>query len=254
MDIYNGNPFIYHQSLTLISNISHSIHNIYTFSFSLHKTKKNTKLIKSLQKTTMEIETNQPMIVTKKVWNTLRIILFMITKNIAKSKMVAELNLLLKRSKIAAIKAISNTLSFRHHSPASFVSPHDYEFSCSNSPAVIKFHNKNKNHHRGRHQRVQYNGDVSTIQKVLEILNEIDAASSSLSPSPLVAFPGFGKSPIEKKIRVTDSPFPLKEEEGDDHSHVDVAAEEFIKRFYKNLNLQQNLAAIQSPYNNSRDR
>ncbi|KEH27181.1 hypothetical protein MtrunA17_Chr6g0486751 [Medicago truncatula] len=196
----------------------------------------------------MEIETNQTMVVTKKVWNTLRIIFFMFTKNIAKSKMVAELNLLLKRSKLAAIKAIANTLALRHHSTASFVSPHDYEFSCSNSPAAIKFHNKNNNYHRGRHHN-----DVSTIQKVLEILNDVDSSSFS-SPSPLVTFPGFGKSPIGKKIRVADSPFPLKDEEGDDHSHVDVAAEEFIKRFYKNLNLQQKLAAIQSPYNNSRNR
>ena len=198
----------------------------------------------------MDIETNQPMIVTKKVWNTLRIILLMFTKNIAKSKMVAGLNLLLKRSKLAAIKVMANTLTFRHHSSASFVSPHDYEFSCGNSPAVIKFHNKSKNHHRSRDHK--YN-DVSTIQKVLEILNDVDASSFS-SPSPLVTFPGFGKSPIGKKIRVTDSPFPLKEEEVDDHSHVDVAAEEFIKRFYKNLNLQQKLASIQSPYNNSRHR
>ncbi|KEH17421.1 Avr9/Cf-9 rapidly elicited protein [Medicago truncatula] len=162
--------------------------------------------------------------------------------------MVAELNLLLKRSKLAAIKAIANTLALRHHSSASFVSPNDYEFSCSNSPAVIKFHNKNKNHHHGRHHN-----DVSTIQKVLEILNEVDASFFS-SPSPLVTFPGFGKSPIGKKIRVTDSPFPLKVDEGDDHSHVDVAAEEFIKRFYKNLNLQQKLASIKSPYNNSQHR
>ncbi|KEH27185.1 hypothetical protein MtrunA17_Chr6g0486781 [Medicago truncatula] len=195
----------------------------------------------------MDIETNQAMVVTKKVWNTLRIILFMFTKNIAKSKMVAQLNLLLKRGKLAAIKAIANTLTLRHHSSASFVSPHDYEFSCSNSPAFIKFHNKNKNHHHGRHRN-----DVSTIQKVLEILNDVDASSFS-SPSPLVTFPGFGKTPIGKKIRVTDSPFPLKVDEGDDHSYVDVAAEEFIKRFYKNLNLQEKLVAFQSPYTN-RDR
>ncbi|XP_045789661.1 uncharacterized protein LOC123884580 [Trifolium pratense] len=202
----------------------------------------------------MEIETNQPL-VAKKIWNTLRIILFMLTKNIAKSKMVAELNLLLKRGKLAAVKAIANTLTLRHHHSAtasSFVSPHDYEFSCNNSPAIIKFHNKNKNNRRHHHHH-QYT-DFSTVQKVLEILNDVDASSFS-SPSPLVTFPGFGKSPIGKRIRVTDSPFPLKEEEGVDHSHVDVAAEEFIKRFYKNLNLQQKLTAIQSPYNNnSRDR
>jgi hypothetical protein len=242
VDNYNWNPFIYHQTPTLLSQTNHIRSHILILS--LNKTKKHTHTHQTV--TTMENETNQPMVVTKKVWNTLRIILFMITKNVAKSKMVAQLNLLLKRSKLAAIKAIANTLTLCHHSSASFVSPHDYEFSCSNSPGVIKFHNKNKKHNHGRHHN-----NVSTIHKVLEILNDV---SSFSSPSPLVTFPGFGKSPIGKKIRVTDSPFPLKEEEDDDHSYVDVAAEEFIKRFYKNLNLQQKLAAIQSPYNNSRNR
>lgn len=195
----------------------------------------------------MDIEKTQPF-VAKKLWKTLRIVLFMLTKGIARSKMVAELNLLLKRGKVAAVKAIANTLALRHHSSAaSFVSPHDYEFSCSNSPAVVKFNTKIKNH-RHYHQN-----DFSTVQKVLEILNDVEASSFS-SPSPMVTFPGFGKSPMGRKIRITDSPFPLKEEEGDDHGHVDVAAEEFIKRFYRNLNLQQKLAAIQSPYNNSRDK
>ena len=68
--------------------------------------------------------------------------------------------------------------------------------------------------------------------------------------SPLVALPAFGKSPTGEQLRITDSPFPLMDEEGDDGGEVDVAAEEFIKRFYKNLNLQHmNMAAMESPYN-----
>jgi hypothetical protein len=51
-----------------------------------------------------------------------------------------------------------------------------------------------------------------------------------------VTLPGFGKSPVGRQLRVTDSPFPLKDE-GDSHL-VDMAAEEFINNFYKNLNRQ----------------
>ena len=52
-----------------------------------------------------------------------------------------------------------------------------------------------------------------------------------------------------RQLRITDSPFPLKDE-GD--SQVDKAAEEFIKKFYKDLKLQKTAAAaaaLESPYN-----
>lgn len=62
--------------------------------------------------------------------------------------------------------------------------------------------------------------------------------------SPLVTLPGFGKSPMVRQLRITDSPFPLKEE-GD--SQVDKEAEEFIKRFYKDLKLQKRSAVLESP-------
>lgn len=206
----------------------------------------------------MEIETSQSVVVAKKVWNIIRVVLFMLRKGIAikKSKAMSELHVLLKRGKVAAGKAISNTLTLRHHyssSAATFVAPRDYEFSCSNSPAIVfptKRNNNKKHQHRHRHQ---YDDVSSTFQKVLEILQDPSTYSSTTS-SPLVALPGFGKSPIGKKlIRVTDSPFPLKVEENDDDCHVDIAAEEFIKRFYKDLHSQQHkLAAtsIQSPYHN----
>ncbi|KAF2285227.1 hypothetical protein GH714_039053 [Hevea brasiliensis] len=63
--------------------------------------------------------------------------------------------------------------------------------------------------------------------------------------SPMV-LPGFGKSPIVRQLRITDSPFPLKDE-GD--SQVDKAAEEFIKKFYKDLKLQKTSSAFESPHN-----
>lgn len=205
----------------------------------------------------MEIEASQP-VVAKKVWNIVRVLFFMLRKGIAKSKIVAEFHMMLKRGKLAG-KALVNSLMLHHHYGAftcrshdthlSFISPRtEYEFSCSNSPAANPFRATNKrikHHHFSRYSKSCQYDDVSTlsaVQKVLEMLN-----NDKVEASPLVTLPGFGKSPIGRQLRVTDSPFPLKDE-GD--SQVDLAAEEFIKRFYKDLNLQKTLAAIDSPYHN----
>lgn len=203
----------------------------------------------------MEIEASpspspQSQVVARKLWNIVRIVFVMLKKGIAKSKLAVDFNfhLLLKRGKLAATKAIANTIITLHNNNRfsqndTVVYARDYEFSCSNSPAfpfhVIKRANKNR-------KFPQYD-DVS---KVLEMLNN-NNNNKVVEASPL---PGFGKSPIGKKLRVTDSPFPLKQDEDGDNQ-VDVAAEEFIKRFYKDLNLQQKMAAIDSPYHyNSWDR
>lgn len=57
----------------------------------------------------------------------------------------------------------------------------------------------------------------------------------AVESSPML--PGFGQTPLVRQLRITDSPFPLKSEEDDDN-YVDKAAEEFIKRFYKELRRQ----------------
>jgi len=62
--------------------------------------------------------------------------------------------------------------------------------------------------------------------------------------------PGFGngKSPMARQLRVTDSPFPLKDGKGEELEEdvkVGKAAEEFIEKFYKNLRMQKSL---ESPY------
>lgn len=85
---------------------------------------------------------------------------------------------------------------------------------------------------------------VAAVQKVLEMLNN-EAAAVEASPMVL---PGFGRSPMVRQLRVTDSPFPLKDE-GD--SQVDKAAEEFIKKFYKDLKSQKRMSALESPAHNT---
>ncbi|THG18327.1 uncharacterized protein LOC114264316 [Camellia sinensis] len=185
----------------------------------------------------MEMEPSPPMI-AKKLWNIARIVFFMLRKGISESKLMVDLHMLFKRSKVAG-KALGN-LMLHHHSTLScrsndihlsFVSPREYEFSCSNSPAYPSYNSRRKHN---RHA-----DDLNIVSKVFEILNK-----EMPEASPLV-LPGFGRTPMVRQLRVTDSPFPIKD--GDDNTQVDMAAEEFINKFYKDLKYQKRMAALASP-------
>ena len=75
-----------------------------------------------------------------------------------------------------------------------------------------------------------------TINAVKAALEKLNINETMVEASP--ALPGFGRSPMVRQLRVTDSPFPLMEAEEDRNHQVDKAAEEFIKRFYKELKKQ----------------
>ncbi|XVF49121.1 hypothetical protein PTKIN_Ptkin03bG0243000 [Pterospermum kingtungense] len=221
----------------------------------------------------MEVEASPP-VVSKKLWNIVRIVFFMLKTGISKSKIMLDLNFMLKKGKYNAGKAISS-LVFHHKvhdhlsslscrssdAHLSFISPREYEFSCSNSPAFNPFfaHHKRRHHHHhhvfnSRHH-FRKSGDhryddvttVAAVQKVLEMLN--NEAAAAVEASPLV-LPGFGKSPnVVRQLRVTDSPFPIKD---DGDSQVDKAAEEFISKFYKDLKSQKrSTSAFESPAHNT---
>lgn len=213
------------------------------------------------------MDNNLP-VIAKKVWNLVRVAYFLLRKGISKSKLVLDLNLMMKRGKIAG-KAISN-LMFHHHyhgaaSPTSTalsatqlpfpVGADEYEFSCSNSPAFPTLHfpgfhlgngkrRRNQNHNSFfacAHAPETLDDDAATVnavKAVVEILNNHGAASS---PSPVPAspaLPGFGRTPRRvRQLRITDSPFPLQDANAD--PLVDKAADEFISRFYKELRLQK---------------
>ncbi|KAJ0977421.1 hypothetical protein J5N97_012895 [Dioscorea zingiberensis] len=205
----------------------------------------------------MEIETQatiRPVVagespaIGKRLWHILRLLYVMLRNGICKRKLMLDLHLLLHRGKLAG-KALSNLLSLHHHhhhhSAASqggahfssfscrfmdpnlaFYDPREVEFSCSNTPI------KRKHRHHHHHY------DAADIARVFEFLNEVpDNVSNVPSPSPGPVWP-FGKSPARpvRQLRVTDSPFPIKEDDTD--CRVDKAADEFIKRFYEQLRLQ----------------
>ncbi|KAK4283859.1 hypothetical protein QN277_000763 [Acacia crassicarpa] len=205
----------------------------------------------------MEANPAAPLVAASKLWNIIvRVVLFMLKKGIAKSKIKFDLNLLVKRGKIAAGKAIACSIMLHHHYAAftcrssdshlTFISPSDYEFSCSNSPDLPFRAITNNNNKRKHHKPYRYD-DVSAFSAFRKVLVD----NPEVANSPLATLPGFGKSPIGRQLRITDSPSP--DDDGD--AQVDKAAEEFINKFYTDLSLQKRMAACSdSPYSNFWDR
>ncbi|XP_058074200.1 uncharacterized protein LOC131222957 [Magnolia sinica] len=192
--------------------------------------------------------------VAKRLWNIVRIVYYMLRKGISKRKLMVDLHLMMKRGKIAGKKAIGN-LMFHHH-PAficnsndghvSFA-PREYEFSCSNSPAYpsFPFHvSKRKNHHHYSSYNRRYDGDDVAARSAFQKTMETPSSDISEAMSPM---PGFGKGAAVRQLRITDSPFPIKDA-ADEDSHVDREAEEFIRRFYEQLRLQKRMAALEARY------
>ncbi|XP_057806698.1 uncharacterized protein LOC131021501 [Salvia miltiorrhiza] len=123
----------------------------------------------------MEIEKRQPEI-GKKAWNIVRVMVYMMRRSNAKRKMMVELNSLMKKGKNAS-KALSKLILHHHHHyscrsndvNASFVSPRDYEFSCSNTPLP-----KRKKH--GQHYQAE---ELKVMHKVLGILSRYEEVEAS---------------------------------------------------------------------------
>ncbi|WOL09139.1 hypothetical protein Cni_G17892 [Canna indica] len=206
----------------------------------------------------------------KKLWHILRVVFYML--GISKNKIMMDLNLLLKRGKIAG-KVLGNLVTFHHHHHhggaaamyaaltcrsmdpnRSFYSPREVEFSCSNTPSYPSLHAiKRKARYHHHHHRPRYDYDAAAVAKALEILNselsdaEEEPSVASPSPAPANYWSNFGKSPAGvRQLRITDSPFPLKEEEEEEEEMegcIDQEAEEFINKFYEQLRLQQLIPA-----------
>ncbi|KAK9054718.1 hypothetical protein SSX86_025797 [Deinandra increscens subsp. villosa] len=194
------------------------------------------------------MEQNLP-VLPKKVWSVLRLFYFMLRKGVSKNKIWLDLNMMMKRAKIAG-KALQNLLFHHHHNWAAFAvnrpsvdhlsfpppRPGEYEYSFTPSPAtnhkfsIFSYH-KNKHYSNN----IQPNVALDTAAFNAAVLKAMEMIQSE-STSP--ALPGFGRSPVVRQLRVTDSPFPLS---GgcDEDNHVDEAAEEFIMRFYDELRRQK---------------
>ncbi|XP_060190713.1 uncharacterized protein LOC132619950 [Lycium barbarum] len=168
--------------------------------------------------------------IAKKLWKIVRVALFMLRKGLSKRKLMFDLNLFMKRGKIAGKAALQNLMFHGHNTQGHQSSSEEYyEFSCSKTLLSTFPFNLNKRNKLTHHAPAIEHDDVlmmnSAVLKALEILQ-----SETASP----ALPGFSRTPTVRQLRVTDSPFPLRDVEGD-ISQVDEKADEFISRFYRDL-------------------
>ncbi|KAM7524891.1 hypothetical protein LguiA_014793 [Lonicera macranthoides] len=203
----------------------------------------------------MEISpTPSPIHTPENLPNIAKIILYILKKAVSKTKLLFDLHLItfLKQTKLAT-KTLTKLILHHHRFPAaftcrstnlSFITPGDYEFSCTNSPIYPSYYTSHKFHHnrRNRGQRGSVDHGAMLAEKVFDLLNNNYEKAGEGSP---IMLPGFGPSPVVRQLRVTDSPFPLKD--GEEDGQVDKAAEEFISKFYKQLKLQKRIASVESP-------
>ncbi|KAK9066228.1 hypothetical protein SSX86_013549 [Deinandra increscens subsp. villosa] len=185
------------------------------------------------------MEQNLPL-VSKKVWSLVRAILFMFKKNISKRKLLLDLNLMMKRGKIAG-KALQNLMIMLHNRRSNPPPPtEDYEFSCSNTPvyplSLFTAHKKNRNYKTTSQKNVPKSAISDEHDEIFVDAAMIKALEMLTSTAASPAVSVFGKSPTVRQLRITDSPFPLSK--GEEDNYVDEAADKFIMKFYKELRRQ----------------
>jgi hypothetical protein len=156
---------------------------------------------------------NQPTVVIEKVTKTVRLIGFLIQNGVSKSnRVMQDMQEVMKRGKNIG-KALNNVM-VKHHEALTcrprdadmyFVSPLEYQFSCSSSPPRLS-------------------RAVSSRRKLLSPGKEHGRRQPKLC-----------RRNINEGRRAKMTTVEIEEEE----FHVDKAAEEFIDKFYRELRLQK---------------
>ncbi|KAL9376409.1 hypothetical protein Peur_030529 [Populus x canadensis] len=194
-----------------------------------------------------------PPLIAKKACNMLRLIFLMIQKGMLKSKVMLDLHFLMRRGKILG-KALNdimvqqhNTLScISHDVHMSFISPREYEFSCSGSPAY-KFYSYKQPYYQARrrslHNHYKHTRFQAPSHDVDDVVSSNGGVDVAVEASPSVGSARwFGTwSPVVRQVRITDSPFTMRDV--DEDCHVDTEAEKFIEMFYRELRLEKRMAA-----------
>ncbi|PON67848.1 Avr9/Cf-9 rapidly elicited protein [Parasponia andersonii] len=200
---------------------------------------------------------SSPPLISRKLSNVVRLIMFTIQKGVStkRKRLMMMMNMIptdhnilhvmMERGKV--LGKSFNDLMIRHNTALgcsshdvrmSFVSPREYEFSCSSTPPHRSMHpsrlasNKKKpgRYVNGRGGGRYYNNGNSNCNKHVDVgyykqyyCSNHDDVVSVISSVKSSLRGGGGASTTG----------------GDDEFHVDKAAEEFIERFYRELMLQK---------------
>ncbi|KAL1314461.1 hypothetical protein HN51_041268 [Arachis hypogaea] len=220
------------------------------------------------------MEVHSSSVVTKRLWNVLRITFFMIRKGfVSKRKMMMDMNLMMKKGKLLR-KSLANFMSFHHHhhhkNMMARVVTHDhYEFSCNNSPNPVPKRNKHHFNFLCIHapnvledhdfEEGNSNHNINAVVLIpktpeyafnfrLDNINGSDFAPGERK-SPLLS-----SSPLISTVRISNYSaldYDENEEIGNGSGGViDDEAEDFIRRFYEQLRSQSRMQLLHYQDNN----
>ncbi|KAK8949230.1 hypothetical protein KSP39_PZI005545 [Platanthera zijinensis] len=210
------------------------------------------------------MEANAPPKTTaKRVWHIVRAVFLMLREGLAKTHLFSDLHLhlLFRQGKLAG-KSLRSILSHHHHHSSAYggaaaaaaafscrymdpdaaiIAPREVEFSCSSTPFYAAASRRRTHHGSGRGRRRRLHGgyeyDAAAIARAFEILDSVPDSGEIAEEMP-TPVPSLLLTPASvRPLRVSDSPFPVKETEETDEAE-DLKAEEFIQRFYEQLRRQ----------------
>ncbi|PKU83342.1 uncharacterized protein LOC110109939 [Dendrobium catenatum] len=194
----------------------------------------------------------------KRLWQIISAVFVMFREALGKRHLLNDLRLhfLFHQGKLAGKSLRSLILDLSHQHPSSIhataidafscrfmdpdaaiFAPREVEFSCSSTPHFAP--TRRRIHHVGGRRR-RHNGDhAAEVARAFEILDSVPDNGGAVEEvlTPLISVLAT-PAPTVRPLRVTDSPFPLMEEEDTDEV-VDLEAEEFIRQFYEQLRRQQ---------------
>ncbi|XP_068666605.1 uncharacterized protein [Aristolochia californica] len=212
----------------------------------------------------MEVPPRVNSVLAKRLWNFLRIAYYMMRKGlVSKRKLIMDMNMMMKRGKVLGKKTLGNLIHHHHHhssarAPVRGYGLQEYEFSCSNSPNPVFFHVGKRKHH--------YFSSITHFP----CINVQDEPEEENPPAPKAVIPvhkieytspeysfnvrldgsylahGEKLSPMLSPFSVRVSNYSgVEEADGGSTPQVDAEAEEFIKRFYEQLRVQNRTALLQ---------
>ncbi|XP_058774169.1 uncharacterized protein LOC131648427 [Vicia villosa] len=162
------------------------------------------------------MESNLP-VISKRVWRMVRVAFFIMRKKLSKGKVMKDLNMMLKRRGKVAGKVIANIMFHRHHKGSTRSHHSHNSFTSSQAPPTPL-------------------DEAMTMSAMKTILNTLNNDQEIVEASPALSI--FERSSRVRQLRVTDSPFPLRDDDDGKDNQIDKAAEDFIKRFYRQLRKQ----------------
>ncbi|KAI4962789.1 uncharacterized protein LOC123408262 [Hordeum vulgare subsp. vulgare] len=212
----------------------------------------------------------------RRLWHVVLAVCHMLRRGLCRKRVMMDLHLLLGRGKLAgrALRGLLAQPATAHghdhrisssstSATASFYGHHAraVEFSCTTTPSYPQYYGLFPFKSRGGRSgggrgtsRDDYGGlDAAAVARAFEMMSaDVEsgratpavAGMATATPSPMVAWI-LGRSPAGvRRLRVTDSPFPVVPEDGNSGSNerVDAEADDFIKRFYEQLRMQHSVA------------